>query len=131
MRRALQSLKPDNGRDVSADDRQLARDAVMQSFYALRETFLEELDLEAPDHPLLIQNSRRLKKSGAPGWARRRQTSQNKHYAKVSPGDPRIATFLRVLFEREQTTAKPWREVAVKSGGTATAQPSPASDTSS
>ena len=131
MRRALQSLKPDNGREVTADDRQLARDSVMQSFYALRETFLEELDLEAPDHPLLIQNSRRLKKSGAPGWARRRQTSQHKYYAKVSPGDPRIATFLRVLFEREQSTAKPWREVAVKSGGTTTAQPSPASDTSS
>jgi len=131
MRRALQSLKPDNDREVTSDDRQLARDSIMQSFYALRETFLEELDLEAPDHPLLIQNSRRLKKSGAPGWARRRQTSQHKYYAKVSPGDPRIATFLRVLFEREQSTAKPWREVAVKSGGTTTAQPPPGPDTSS
>jgi hypothetical protein len=124
MRRALQSLKPDSDRTASADDRQLARDSIMQSFYALRETFLEELDLEAPDHPLLIQNSRRLKKSGAPGWARRRQTNQHKHYAKISPGDPRIATFLRVLFEREQNTVKPWREIAAKPGGTTQASTS-------
>ena len=28
------------------------RDAILQSFYALRENFLEELDLEEPSHPL-------------------------------------------------------------------------------
>jgi hypothetical protein len=139
MRRALQSLKPDRGLPITADDRQLARDAIMQSFYALRETFLEELDLEAPDHPLLIQNSRRLKKTGAPGWARRRQSNQHKYYMKVSPTDPVITTFLRILFEKEQTTAKPWRKVAAKPGGatasqsstTAAAQPSTATDATS
>lgn len=114
MRRALHSLKPEAGREPSPDDRQLARDAIMQAFYALRETFLEELDLEAPDKPLLIQNSRRLKKTGAPNWARRMQTNQNKRYAKVSPADPQIAAFLGALYDKEQTTAKPWREIAEK-----------------
>ena len=126
MRRALQSLKPDRGLPITPDDRKLARDAIMQSFYALRETFLEELDLEAPDHPLLIQNSRRLKKTGAPGWARRRQSHQHKYYLKVSPADPVITTFLRILFEKEQSTAKPWRKVAAKPGGATASPPSTA-----
>ena len=64
--------------------------------------------------PLLIQNSRRLKKTGAPSWARRMQTNQNKRYAKVSPADPQIAAFLGALYDKEQTTAKPWREIAEK-----------------
>ena len=53
MRRALQSLDPAKNATASADDRKLARDAILQSFYALRECFLEELDLEPPDRPLL------------------------------------------------------------------------------
>jgi hypothetical protein len=114
MRRALQSLKPAPGRSRTEEERELARGAIIQAFYALRETFLEELDLEAPDNPLLIQNSRRLKKPGAPGWARRRQTRQNRHHEKLSPSDPEIREFLITLFEKEQTTAKPWREVEAK-----------------
>ena len=56
MRRALQTLDPRKAPNPGADARNLARDAILQSFYALRETFLEELDLEAPDHPLLISD---------------------------------------------------------------------------
>ena len=46
--------------------------------------------------------------------ARRMQTNQNKRYAKVSPADPQIAAFLGALYDTEQTTAKPWREIAEK-----------------
>ncbi len=114
MRRALQSIEPEAGREVTAEDRRLARDAILQSFYALRETFLEEMDLEAPDNPLLIHNGRRMKKPGAPGWARRRQTRQHRYQDRVAPADARITSFLTALYDKEQTTAKPWREVEAK-----------------
>ena len=67
MRRALQTLDPRKTPSPDADARNLVRDAILQSFYALRETFLEELDLEEPDHPLLISSGRRAKKSGSTG----------------------------------------------------------------
>jgi hypothetical protein len=114
MRRALQSIEPEADRRVTAEDRTLARDAILQSFYALRETFLEELDLEAPDNPLLIHNGRRMKKPGAPIWARRRQTRQYRYQDRVAPADPHITTFLTKLYDKEQTTTKPWREVERK-----------------
>jgi hypothetical protein len=125
IRRALQSLKPVPGRIVTVGERELARDAILQSFYALRETFLEELDLEAPENPLLIHSSRRLKKSGAQGWANRSEERQAKRYDRASPGDPRIAAFLTELHRIEQATAKPWREASSKANG-ATAVPTPA-----
>ncbi|MGQ0455964.1 MAG: hypothetical protein ACT4OU_02755 [Hyphomicrobium sp.] len=65
MRRALQTLDPRQQPEPSAEQRKLVRDSILQSFYALRETFLEELDLEEPHHPLLISGSRRLKTPGA------------------------------------------------------------------
>lgn len=129
MRRALQSIEPEAGRQVTAEDRKLARDAILQSFYALRETFLEELDLEAPDNPLLIHNGRRMKKPGAPGWAKRRQTRQHRHQDRVAPADARITSFLTALYDREQTTAKPWREVEKRPVPVAKETRPPAADT--
>ena len=123
MRRALQTLKPASGRIYTRDERELVRDAIMQSFYALRETFLEEMDLEAPDNPLLIYNGRRIKKPGAPGWATRSQDRQAKRHDRISPSDPRIAEFLTGLYEKENTTAKPWRAVTPKVNGAATPPP--------
>ena len=81
MRRALQTLDPRKSinAETDAEQRNLARDCILQSFYALRETFLEELDLEEPDRPLLISGGRRAKKSGSTGWARRMQERQRKH----------------------------------------------------
>ena len=76
MRRVLMTLDPRKNKDVSPEYRRLARDAILQSFYALRETFLEELDLEEPDHPLLISGARRLKASGATAAARSQQERQ-------------------------------------------------------
>jgi hypothetical protein len=116
MRRALQTLEPMPGRVTTTEARKLARDAILQSFYALRETFLEEMDLEAPDNPLLIYNGRRIKKPGAPGWATRSQERQTKKHDRISPADPRLAAFLTELYEKEHATAKPWREVVSKAG---------------
>jgi hypothetical protein len=77
MRRALQTLDPSQGkRSTQASDaeRKLVRDAVLQCFYALRETFLDELDLEEPRDPLVLAASQRLKRSGATRAAKRRQS---------------------------------------------------------
>lgn len=65
MRRALQSIDPRKKANVTAEDRKLAQDAILESFYALRESFLEEMDLPEPSHPLLISGGRRLKAKGA------------------------------------------------------------------
>ena len=126
MRRALQTLKPVNGRLATAEERELARDAIVQSFYALRETFLEEVDLEAPENPLLIYNGRRMKKPGAPGWARRSQDRQQRQQTRKSPGDERITAFLTALYDKEQTTAKPWREIEAQPSHAAAAPEKPA-----
>lgn len=108
MRRVLQTLDPRKG-SVDADTRALARDAILQSFYALRETFLEELDLEEPDHPLLISGGRRMKKSGYTSGAGRRQARQHHRQGGTGAPDPRIDELLAKLYEKENSTAKPWR----------------------
>jgi hypothetical protein len=75
MRRVLQTLDPKDEQSRTVD-RKLARDAMLQSFYALREHFLEELDLEEPDEPLLMAGARRMKRPGSLGAARRLQDRQ-------------------------------------------------------
>ena len=77
MRRALQTLDPSKRQNIGRDERKLVREAVLQCFYALRETFLEELDLEEPGRPLLVAASRRIKTSGATPDATLRQKWQD------------------------------------------------------
>lgn len=110
MRRALMTIDPRKGKDISPEYRKLVRDAILQSFYALRETFLEELDLEQPGHPLLIAGGRRLKTSGATSWALRLQERQRQRQDKTppAPGNERAAeieALLSDLIKREQTGA--------------------------
>jgi hypothetical protein len=113
MRRALQTLDPRKQPTPDAEARNLARDAILQSFYALRETFLEELDLEAPDHPLLISGGRRSKAGGSTRGARRAQERQRTSQERLpTPGDPRIDAMLAELYDKENQTAKPWRQAA-------------------
>lgn len=112
MRRALQTLDPRDNPDADADARTLVRDAILQAFYALRETFLEELDLEEPDHPLLITGGRRAKTSGATGVAADALKRQRARQDRAPPADPRIDALLTGLHTKEETTAKPWRQVA-------------------
>jgi hypothetical protein len=78
MRRALQSIDPRKHADASPAERKLVRDAILQSFYALRENFLEELDLDEPDRPLTASVARRLKR---PGVARHGRTLESRQIA--------------------------------------------------
>jgi hypothetical protein len=78
MRRALQSIDPRKRSDVTLEERKLVRDAILQAFYALRENFLEELDLDEPDNPLTASVARRLKR---PGVARRGRNLENRQIA--------------------------------------------------
>ncbi|MGE0765331.1 MAG: hypothetical protein AB7L90_02605 [Hyphomicrobiaceae bacterium] len=112
MRRALQTLDPSKETTFNDEQRKLARDGILQSFYALRETFLEELELEPPDRPLLMWGSRRHKRTGATDWAREAQFAERSRTDAVSPPDMRIDGFLRQLYEKEHTTEKPWRNLA-------------------
>lgn len=112
MRRALQTLDPAKAQDITSDDRRLARDAILQSFYALRESFLDELDLEPPDRALLAWGGRRLKKSGAQAFATTMQERERRRTDEASPPDPRIDEFLKALYDKEHSTSKPWRVVA-------------------
>lgn len=78
MRRALGSIDPRKRQNIAPADRKLVQDAILQCFYALRETFLEELDLPPPVHPLLISGGRRAKKPGATRAARALQDRQRR-----------------------------------------------------
>ena len=111
MRRALQTLEPRKNAEPTAEQRKLARDAVLQAFYALRERFLEELEAEAPDSPLLIFGGRRLKRSGSPDWALAALAAQRAEHDRLAPAEPHIHSFLADLYDREHATAKPWRQV--------------------
>lgn len=101
MRRALQSLDPRKRSDIPAEDKKLAREAILQSFYALRETMLEELDLDEPAHPLLISGGRRLKQPGATRAARARQERQRRRQDAAAPPRPDIDAFLARLYAEE------------------------------
>jgi hypothetical protein len=111
MRRALQTLDPRKNASPDTETRNLVRDAILQSFYALRETFLEELDLEQPDHPLLISGGRRAKRSGSAAFAKRAQDRQRTRQDRAASPDPRIDELLAQLYAKENATAKPWRQV--------------------
>jgi len=111
MRRALQTLNPLKSASTAESDRKIVRDAVLQAFYALRERFLEELDLEEPTSPLLIFAGRRRKKPGATGAANSLQLRQRRRQDKAPPSEPAIDTLLTDLYNREQSTPKPWRDV--------------------
>jgi hypothetical protein len=101
MRRALQSVDPRKRSNISQEERKLVRDAILQSFYALRENFLEELDLEQPVHPLLISAGRRLKRPGSTPKARRQQERQRaRQDGKAAERSPVDALLVR-LYEEE------------------------------
>ena len=103
MRRALQSIDPRKRPDLSPEDRKVARDAILQSFYALRETLLEELDLDEPAHPLLISRGRRLKQPGATRRALFRQARQEKRRDAAPPAKPEVDALLNDLYQAEKT----------------------------
>ena len=105
MRRALQTLDPRLSTEVPSEQKTLVRDAILQAFNALRETFLEELDLEEPHHPLLISGARRLKIPGADVAALVMQDSQRRQLARQPQTRPDIDTMLAGLRDNEATNA--------------------------
>jgi hypothetical protein len=102
MRRALQSIDPRKRTNIAPEERKLARDAILQSFYALREVFLEELDLETPEHALLISGGRRAKQPGCTNGARTLQARQRKSQDGKHASRPDIDTLLARLYAAEQ-----------------------------
>jgi hypothetical protein len=76
MRRALQSINPSKRADVTWQERKLVRDAIIHAFAALRENFLEELDLDEPDNPMTASVARRLKRPGVTARGRRLEARQ-------------------------------------------------------
>jgi hypothetical protein len=103
MRRALQSIDPRKRPDVPLEEKKLARDAILQSFYALRENFLEELDLDAPDSPIIASSARRRKKPGATSGARKIEASQVSDYQRhPAPRRAEIDQLLGQLLAKEQ-----------------------------
>jgi hypothetical protein len=102
MRRAIQTLDPRIQPEASSEQRKLVRDCILQCFYALRETFLEELDLEEPDHPLLVSGARRVKVPGAHVSALVRQTYQRSKLDR----DPSPRKDISDLLETERAKEK-------------------------
>jgi hypothetical protein len=106
MRRALQTLDPRKTQNVTPEQRKLARDAILQSFYSLRERFLEELDLEEPPNAVLAAGSRRKKRSGTLPWAKQLRETQQSEQHGVPGGPSEIDEFLFDLYAREQVTTE-------------------------
>lgn len=102
MRRAFKTLNPKKFPSVSEARRKVVRDAVLQAFYSLRERFLEELDLEAPTRPILNPGSRRVKNSGAAGWAKRLDADQRRRQSKSTNGSSAADVLLQDVYKREQ-----------------------------
>lgn len=110
MRRALQTLDPRINPEATADQKTLVREAILQSFFALRETFLEELDLEEPQSPLLISGARRLKLPGADMAARIMQDHQRRRLEREPAQKPEVDAFLTALRTREEENERPQAE---------------------
>jgi hypothetical protein len=111
MRRILQTLDPKDPASASVD-RKLARDTMLRSFYALREHFLEELDIEEPDQPLLHRGARRLRLPGSTPAARSRQVRQAKRQQQLFPQEDAQDALLRDLYDREAAKdSRAWPQI--------------------
>lgn len=101
MRRALQTLDPRTNPKITQDQRTVVRQAVEQTFHALRERFLDELDLEEPTSPLTAAVTSRTKVSGATRRARRQQDRQRKRIETKASGTREVDSFLWDLYYDE------------------------------
>jgi hypothetical protein len=106
MRRALQTLEPRVNPDPSEEERRLVRNAVLRGWYALRERFLEELDLEPPDKPLLLPGALRTKSTGTARLARSALETQRKQQMGFAEREPEISKFLAELCEKERSATQ-------------------------
>mgnify|MGYP003471957110 CR=1 FL=1 len=95
-------VDPRTGADITAEQKKLVHDAILQAFFALRETFLEELDLEEPNFPLLISGAHRLKMPGAAVSALVLQDHQRRLLDSNPAPRPDIDALLSELRAKEQ-----------------------------
>jgi hypothetical protein len=103
MRRALQSVDPRKRTDIPLEERKLVRDAILQAFYALRESFLVELDIREPDSPIIPSGARRRKQPGAAPYAKRLKDKQVGLYgAHPAPRRQEIDNLLDQLRAKEE-----------------------------
>jgi hypothetical protein len=102
MRRVLTELDPRTNGEIPQQKKDLVRDCVLRSFSALRENFLEELDLTVPAYPLLISGGRRLKSPGANRHARARQNRQLKRHRGSNATATEADQLLQTLYESEK-----------------------------
>lgn len=102
MRRALQTLDPRLVPEPPAEQKKLVKDAILQAFYGLREVFLEELDLEEPQHTLLISGARRVKVPGAAVSALVQQDLQRRRLDRDVAPRPDIDAMLSELRAKEK-----------------------------
>lgn len=103
MRRALQSIDPRKRTDVAVEERKLVRDAILQAFYALRESFLDELDIDEPDSPIIASAARRQKRPGATSRAKRLEVDQVGIYQRdPAPRRQEVDALLGQLLAKEQ-----------------------------
>ncbi len=102
MRRVLQTLDPRANAELSTEQKTLVKDAILQAFYGLREVFLEELDLEEPQHTLLISGARRVKVPGASVSALVQQDGQRRRLERAPAPRPDIEAMLVELRAREK-----------------------------
>jgi hypothetical protein len=90
MRRAMTTIDPRRAPETTARDRLLVCQLVQNSFAALRENFLEELDLEEPTTPVLRSSSRRLKQPGRTPRAGNLAEAQGRRLAALKPLPPEL-----------------------------------------
>tara|TARA_R110002096_G_scaffold16106_29_gene55186 strand:- start:2960 stop:3586 length:627 start_codon:yes stop_codon:yes gene_type:complete len=64
MRRSMEAIDPRNG-PVSLEERMSAREDIWEAFNALRERFLDELELVEPANPILGIAAKRTKQPGS------------------------------------------------------------------
>jgi hypothetical protein len=103
MRRVLQTLDPRKGPSTE-EQRKLARDTMLQSFYALRDRFLDELEIVPPDNPILMAGARRWRRAGTTDRARAAQDFEIKAQDQVRPERDAHDTLLRDLYAQESAS---------------------------
>jgi hypothetical protein len=94
MRRVLQDHDPRTKSTVTAAERKRAQTCLEQLFGALRENFLDELDLKTPGNPILVVGARRAKQSGGSKAALRFAEKQRAAAAKTASTNPEIDAYL-------------------------------------